>query len=371
MSRTTPLFQEHQQLGAQMVEFAGWDMPIRYDSLMDEHHAVRNGAGMFDVSHMAVVDLHGERCRDFLRYLLANDVAKLKQTGRAMYTCMLNEAGGIIDDLIVYYFSDDWYRLVVNAGTRDGDLAWINQHAPNFDVDVKERSDLAILAVQGPDAITHLTSVLSRTAAAAVKELKPFQAWHEDHWAIARTGYTGEDGCEVIVAADDVVPLWRELLNKGVRPCGLGARDTLRLEAGMNLYGQDMDTETTPLESALGWTVAWDPEDRDFIGRSALAQQRAAGTTHKLVGLILDQRSVLRSGQEVQNSDGEVIGTITSGTFGPTVQRPIGFARIRKDVTEECVVNIRGKALKARIVKAPFVRQGKVMPSILGEDDAS
>lgn len=365
MSRTTPLHQEHLELGAQMVEFAGWEMPIRYGSLMDEHHAVRRNAGMFDVSHMAVVDLHGERCQEFLRYLLANDIAKLKQTGRAMYTCMLNPQAGIIDDLIVYYFSDDWYRMVVNAGTRDGDIAWIKQHAGDFGISVTERSDLAILAVQGPQALTQLNAVLSRTAAAAVQELKPFQAWHEDSWAIARTGYTGEDGCEVIVAAEDVVPLWRALIKQGVTPCGLGARDTLRLEAGMNLYGQDMDTSTNPLECALGWTIAWDPADRDFIGRQALSDIRAAGTQQKLVGLILDQRAVLRSGQEVYDADGNVVGKITSGTFSPTVQRPIGFARILKTVTDACQVNIRGKMLPARIVKAPFVRQGKVMPGIL------
>lgn len=369
MSRTTPLFQEHQNLGAQMVEFAGWNMPIRYGSLIEEHHAVRRAAGMFDVSHMCVVDIQGDNCRDFLRYLLANDVAKLKQPGRALYTCMLNEEGGVIDDLIAYYFADDWFRLVVNAGTRDGDVAWLKNHRGRFGVKVKERSDLAILAVQGPRAIEHLNAVLGRTAASAVQELKPFQVWHEENWAIARTGYTGEDGCEVIVPVDDVVPLWRELHNKGVMPCGLGARDTLRLEAGMNLYGQDMDTQTTPLESALGWTVAWDPAERDFIGRAALEAQRSAGVERKLVGLILDDRAVLRHDQVVRDMEGRVIGSVTSGTFGPTVERPIGFARIRKEVNDECQVEIRGKALRARIVKVPFVRQGKVMPGILPDEN--
>jgi len=369
MSRTTPLFPEHQSLGAQMVEFAGWNMPIRYGSLIDEHHAVRRAAGIFDVSHMAVVDIHGERSRDFLRYLLANDVAKLKEPGRALYTCMLNEEGGILDDLIAYYFAEDWFRVVFNAGVRDSDIAWAKSHQKAFGVKLKERTDLAMVAVQGPHAIKHLSAVLGRTPASAIAALKPFQAWHEENWAIARTGYTGEDGCEVMLPVDDVVPLWRELLSKGVTPCGLGARDTLRLEAGMNLYGQDMDSSTTPLESALGWTVAWEPGERDFMGRAALEKQRATGASHKLVGLVLDDRSVLRHDQKVLDESGQHVGTVTSGTFGPTVGRPVGFARIRREVSNRCWVEIRGKMFRARIVKPPFVRNGQIQPGVI-EDAA-
>lgn len=368
MSRTTPLFAVHQELGASMVDFAGWNMPIRYGSLMEEHHAVRQMAGMFDVSHMAVVDLHGERCQDFLRYLLANDVAKLKNHGRALYTCMLNDQGGILDDLIVYFLNDHWYRVVVNAGTRDNDIAWIRQHSQAFGVSVKERTDLAILAVQGPQAMDKLSAVLGRSAVAAIQELKPFQVWHEDDWAIARTGYTGEDGCEIMMAVDEAEPLWRELISQGVTPCGLGARDTLRLEAGLNLYGQDMDESTTPLDSGLGWTVAWEPADRDFIGRAALESQKAGGARTKLVGLILKDRAVLRHEQTVLNNNGEAMGTVTSGTFGPTVGKAIGFARVNRDLGETCQVEIRGKHYAARIVKAPFVRKGKVMPGILDQD---
>ncbi|GAB4188268.1 MAG: glycine cleavage system aminomethyltransferase GcvT [Wenzhouxiangellaceae bacterium] len=369
MSRTTPLFPEHQHLGAQMVDFAGWSMPIRYGSLLDEHHAVRQAAGIFDVSHMAVVDVRGAGARDFLRRLLANDVAKLAQTMRAQYTCMLNPQGGIIDDLIVYYFADDAYRLVVNAATRDGDIAWIGQQAADFEVDIKERSDLAMVAVQGPKAIRLLAATLGRNPATAVQELKPFHVWREEHWTIARTGYTGEDGCEILLPQDDVVPLWRELIARGVTPCGLGARDTLRLEAGLNLYGQDMDDSTTPLQSALGWTVAWEPEDRDFIGRQALAEQRSAGVADKLVGLVLDDRAVLRHGQTVTDLDGQPAGVVTSGTFGPTVGKPLGFARIRREVEERCQVEIRGKQYLARIVRPPFVRHGKIQPGILPDTD--
>src|SRR5690606_2974404 len=256
MSQHTPLNAAHRQLGARMVDFGGWDMPINYGSQIEEHHAVRRDAGMFDVSHMTVIDLTGARTRDYLRHLMANDVDKLKVVGKALYTCMLNEQGGVIDDLIIYLLGDGHYRLVVNAGTRDKDLAWLGKHADDYGVSVNERAELAIIAVQGPTARERVGGLLSAPTAAAASALARFAAIDGDGLFIARTGYTGEDGYEIVMPGGQAVAWWQKLLDAGVRPCGLGARDTLRLEAGMNLYGQDMDENTTPLESGLGWTLA-------------------------------------------------------------------------------------------------------------------
>ena len=277
MGNRTPLYEEHLAAGGKLVDFAGWDMPIHYGSQIEEHHAVRHHAGMFDVSHMTVVDLTGERVRDYLRRLLANDVARLKDGGKALYSCMLNAAGGVIDDLIVYYLRDDYYRMVVNAATRKKDLAWLEEQAAAFAVTVTERPELAMIAIQGPDARDRVLGVLDAAVAAIAAELKPFVGAFAGEWFIARTGYTGEDGFEIILPGDEAAGFWRKLREAGIGPAGLGARDTLRLEAGMNLYGADMDETVTPLESALSWTVAWEPPDRDFIGRAALETQRRAG----------------------------------------------------------------------------------------------
>ncbi|MDH3526793.1 MAG: glycine cleavage system aminomethyltransferase GcvT [Gammaproteobacteria bacterium] len=359
MGKQTPLYDEHVAAGGKLVDFAGWDMPINYGSQIEEHHTVRKAAGMFDVSHMAVVDLTGERVGDYLRYLLANNVERLKDKGKALYSCMLNESGGVIDDLIVYYLQADYYRMVVNAGTRDKDLAWLEQHAAAFSVKVQERPELAMIAIQGPAARAKVFEVLSDGARAVAEPLKPFYgAFAEGDWFIARTGYTGEDGFEIILPAGDAPAFWQQLKAAGVRPTGLGARDTLRLEAGMNLYGSDMDETTSPLESALAWTVAWDPQDRDFIGRQALEQQRGQGAGHKLVGLLLEDKGVLRNHQKVViENDGE--GEITSGSFSPTLQRAIAFARVPSETGATCQVEVRGKRLSARVVKPPFVRNGK------------
>lgn len=341
-----------------MVDFAGWDMPIHYGSQIEEHHQVRQGAGMFDVSHMCVVDLEGSRARDLLRYLFANDVARANSAGKALYSCMLNERGGVIDDLITYHMADDWFRTVVNAGTRDKDLAWIREHAGSFGVEVNERTDLAMVAVQGPEAREKAHAVLSGEATAAARELKRFAAAAVDGLFIARTGYTGEDGYEIVMPAEEVESFWQGLHEAGVGACGLGARDTLRLEAGMNLYGQDMDEETTPLESGLGWTVAWEPEDRTFIGRPALEAQRSAGVPRRLIGLVLEDRGVLRPHQKVF-VEGLGEGEITSGSFSPTLGRAIALARVPAGDGDHCEVEMRGKRLPARIVKPPFVRDGK------------
>jgi aminomethyltransferase len=359
MLKKTALHSEHQRLGARLVDFAGWDMPIQYQSQLDEHHAVRSAAGMFDVAHMSAVDLHGERTREFLRHLLANDVAKLKVPGKALYSCMLREDGGILDDLIVYFLSEDWFRLVVNAGTTDKDLAWIKAHAGEYGVSVTYRDDLGILAVQGPQARAIVARHLPSTLAEASLALLAFQAAFEGDLFVGRTGYTGEDGFELILPHAELVALWTKLLADGVRPCGLGARDTLRLEAGMNLYGLDMDESVHPLEAGLGWTVAWTPDDRDFIGRKAIEKYRAA-SPKVFVGIVLEGRGVMRSHMKVRFTEsGE--GETTSGGFAPTMKQSIALARVDAQPAGACEVEIRGQWVAARIVKAPFVRHGKVL----------
>lgn len=363
MALRTPLYDLHVALGARMVDFGGWDMPVAYGSQIEEHHAVRTKAGVFDVSHMCVCDLHGKRVREFLRHLLANDVNRLQQSGKALYSCMLNEAGGVIDDLIVYYMNEQWFRLVVNAGTRTKDLAWIRPHAAEFDVQVEERSELAMLAIQGPQARDRVAGLLSTEDAAAALQLGNFFGAQFADWFIARTGYTGEDGFEVMVPADTAADLWSRLNEQGVVSCGLGARDTLRLEAGMNLYGNDMDENTNPLESGLAWTVAFEPADRNFIGRAALEKIRAAGVALKQVGLLLAERAVMRQHQPVV-VDGVAAGEITSGTFSPTLSHSIALARVPRTAGDTVQVDIRGRLHAARVVKPPFVRHGKALVAL-------
>jgi len=357
MGSRTVLYQQHQQAGAKLVDFADWDMPLHYGSQIEEHKFVRSDAGMFDVSHMLAIDLKGTDTTNFLRYLLANDVAKL-QPGKALYTCMLNERGGIIDDLIVYYLASNYYRVVVNAGTRQKDMAWLQQHSKDFTVTIKERTDLAIIAIQGPQARAKADWAFSRTQKELVSHLKPFQCGEVEGWCIARTGYTGEDGYEVMLPANQAVDFWYSLLKAGVKPCGLGARDTLRLEAGLNLYGSDMDETTTPLESNLAWTVAFDPQEREFIGRAALEQQRQHGIARRLVGLIMTERGVLRSHQKVIiESIGE--GEVMSGSFSPVLGHAIGLARVPATAEKYAHVIIRDKEIPVSIVKPPFVKNGQ------------
>lgn len=362
MSLTTPLHAAHLAAGARMVDFGGWDMPINYGSQIEEHHAVRNGAGMFDVSHMTIVDLTGKKARPFLSLLLANDIDKLQQPGKALYSCMLNEEGGVIDDLITYFLDETHFRLVVNASTREKDLAWIRCQAEPYGVRAAERKDLAMIAVQGPEARARAATLFDEASATQVMALKPFSATQLDDWFVARTGYTGEDGFEIALPAQDAEVAWRRLQAAGVRPCGLGARDTLRLEAGMNLYGQDMDETVTPLESGLAWTVAMGGE-RDFIGRAALERQQRDGVQRRLVGLVLEDRGVLRHGQVVLTPDGE--GEVTSGTFSPTLQKAIGLARVPQDCGAAVEVDIRGRQLAARVVRPPFARNGAACDGIV------
>ena len=357
MGEKTPLYSEHERLGARIVDFGGWDMPLHYGSQVEEHHAVRTEAGMFDVSHMTVVDVAGAEAEAWLRRLLANDVARLQAPGKALYSCMLNDDGGVIDDLIAYYLGPQQYRLVVNAATRAKDLDWMQRAAEGVQVSVTERPELAMIAVQGPSARERAAALLPEADRAAALALAPFTAMPSGELFVARTGYTGEDGWEIILPGGQAVATWQALLAAGVRPCGLGARDTLRLEAGMNLYGQDMDETTTPLESALGWTVAWEPAERDFTGRAALQAQRDAGPPRKLVGLLLEDRGVLRAHQRVVTPDGD--GEVTSGSFAPTLGRSVGFARVPAGAGERVEVDIRGRLLSARVVRPPFVRKGK------------
>lgn len=366
MIQKTLLNETHRSLGAKMVDFGGWDMPIHYGSQIDEHHLVRKAAGMFDVSHMTVIDLKGARSREFLRQLLANSIDKLKVSGKALYSCMLNEQGGVIDDLIVYLLADDFFRMVVNASTREKDLAWIRQHAAAFDVEVVERDDFAIIAVQGPQARALTAGLVAETDRAALDKLARFTAMDVRsvdgvELFIARTGYTGEDGYEVLLPQSAVIAFWNALLAAGVKPVGLGARDTLRLEAGMNLYGQDMDEAVTPFEAALGWTVSLD-EGRDFIGRPVLEAQKAAGDARQMIGLVMDEKGVLRHGQKVLTANGE--GEILSGTFSPTLGKAIAFARVPTGEPGDVRVDIRGKEVPVRQVKFPFVRDGQPQAGI-------
>jgi aminomethyltransferase len=358
MSKKTVLFDLHRQMGGRMVSFGGWDMPLHYGSQLEEHHAVRRAAGMFDVSHMTVVDIEGPEARPFLRHLLANDVARLTQPGKALYSCMLNSEGGVIDDLITYFLDAGWYRMVVNAATTEKDLAWLQPQAADFAVTVTPRRDLAMVAVQGPQARQRALPLLPAGLQTQASELKPFFATHGDDWFVGRTGYTGEDGFEVMLPAAEAAGFWQRLADAGVAPCGLGARDTLRLEAGMNLYGSDMDEETSPLEAGLGWTIAWEPAERDFIGRAMLEAKRETAGLRRFVGLVLEGRGVLRNHQKLFLGEQE-IGEITSGGFAPTLERSIALARVAPEIGKGGEVEIRGKRVPVRVVNPPFVRNGK------------
>jgi aminomethyltransferase len=360
MGQRTPLYDTHVKLGAKIVDFGGFDMPLHYGSQIDEHHKVRQDAGMFDVSHMAVTDFKGARVRDYLKLLVANNVDKLKTRGRALYSCMLNAQGGVIDDLIIYYFDENWFRIVSNAGTRAKDRAWMKTAAREIGgVEIIERDDLAIIAVQGPNAREKVYAALGENIREAAASLKPFHAAIIGELMIATTGYTGEEGFEIILPARAAPFTWQMLLDTGVAPCGLGARDTLRLEAGMNLYGSDMDDSTTPLETGLAWTVAFDPPERKFIGREVLEKQRATGVPRQLVGLVLEDKGVLRNHQQLTCAAGS--GEITSGSFSPTLNKSIALARVPAAVRigDTVTVDLRGKPARARVVKYPFVRNGK------------
>lgn len=371
----TPFYQSHLDNNGKIVDFSGWELPIHYGSQIDEHEAVRTDAGMFDVSHMVITDIEGSQAKAWLQKLLANDVAKLKTVGKALYSGMLNEEGGIIDDLIVYLMNEEetQYRIVSNAATRDKDLANFNKVAKGFEVTLTERPELAILAIQGPNAVAKLKQA-KPTWSETLESLKPFVGTdltdiEANDWFVARTGYTGEDGVEVILPGDSAEEFYKLMLENGIKPAGLGARDTLRMEAGMNLYGHDMDDTISPYECNMGWTLAL-KDDRDFVGRDALVAKRQQakdnGTAMKQVGLLLETRGVLREGMTVtinQGTDKETTGIITSGTFSPSLKQSIAIARIPADITDEDKVQVdlrgKGKFVDVRVLKLPFVRNGE------------
>lgn len=352
----TALYDQHLHAGAKMVDFHGWQLPIHYGSQIKEHEAVRSRAGVFDVSHMTLVDVVGEDAQQYLQYLLANNIGKLQQLGKALYTAMLDTQGGILDDLIVYKM-EQGCRLVVNCATREQDLDWMHQQLKGLSVSIKERDDMAMLAVQGPEARTLVSQVLPR-AAALIDRLTLFEGQPFGQLFIARTGYTGEDGLEILLPNDEVAVFWDKLLEVGIQPCGLGARDTLRLEAGLNLYGNDMNTHTSPWVSNMAWTVALEPNERDFIGKAALLEEKTKGVNQQLVGLVIDQKAIMRQGQKVF-LDNEVVGEITSGGFSPTLKQSIAMARIQNQEVDQVSVEIRGKRLDAQVIKLPFIRRGK------------
>lgn len=360
MIAKTPLHSTHLACGAKMVNFHGWEMPLHYGSQLNEHHCVRQDAGMFDVSHMTIVDILGAGGRQFLRKLLTNDVDRLEHHGKALYSCMCNEHGGIIDDLIVYQRTSDNYRIVLNSATRQNDLAWIRKKSEGFSVGLQERRELAMLAIQGPNAIEKSMKILTPAQIDAVSTLTHFECVDVDNWFFARTGYTGEDGFEIILPQELIVQLWTDLMHAGVQPCGLAARDTLRLEAGMLLYGQDMDITTSPLESGLAWTIKWEPEDRGFIGMGALFSQKQLGVNRKMVGLTLLDKGIMRQGQRVI-VPGFTEGIITSGSYSPTLEKSIALARVPIETGDEVMVDIRGKLIPAKVGKPRFIKFGKAI----------
>ena len=368
MLKQTVLNAFHRQMGARMVDFGGWDMPVNYGSQIDEHQQVRNHCGLFDVSHMTIVEVCGDDAKAYLLRLLANSVERLS-TGKALYSAMLNTKGGVIDDLIVYFRAENRYRLVVNCATRDKDLAWMQAQAEGFHVDIEENVSLAIVAVQGPKATNILQTYIDQAPAALnlsdvrLADIPAFGFSEAGEWLLARTGYTGEDGFECLIPVEEAEDFCRSMVSHGAEMVGLGARDTLRLEAGMNLYGQDMSEDISPLQANMAWTIYWQPEDRQFIGRQALEAERDAGVSSKLVGIILDGRGVLRTGQVVKTSWGD--GIVTSGTFSPSLQKSIGMARVPVDALDDCSVMIRNKELAARLVKPQFVRNGIAVVSNL------
>jgi aminomethyltransferase len=362
MIQKTVLNEAHRRLGAKMVDFGGWDMPLHYGSQIEEHHAVRRDCGMFDVSHMCAVDVAGPGARAFLLRLVANNVDKLVTPGRALYGAMLNDAGGVIDDLIVYFLGEGRYRVVINAGTAEKDLAWMAARIAEWRLDVAciARRDLAMIAVQGPNAKARVWQALPETRASS-EPMKPFHAVEAGAYFIATTGYTGEAGFEITLPAGQAETLWQRLLDAGARPAGLGARDTLRLEAGMNLYGQDMDETVSPLDAGLAWTVDLDGarDGIEFTGKAALL-------THprqkQFLGLLLSGKGgVLRAHQKVITAHGD--GEITSGTFSPTLQQSIALARLPLETAagDAAEVEIRGKRLAVKVVRPCFVRNGKAV----------
>lgn len=363
----TPLFDLHQQSQARIVEFSGWEMPVQYQGIVAEHQAVRQGVGMFDISHMGKFDLKGENPLAALQPLVPSDLSPL-QPGQAKYTVFLNHQGGIVDDLIVYCHSRYLVSLIVNAATTTKDWAWLQAHLNTSELTLENQTDnLVLIALQGPKAAetlqplvdSPLNNLKNYQHTPATIHLPNSQFPHVPGW-IARTGYTGEDGFEIIVPAAVGGDLWQALQNAGATLCGLGARDTLRLEAAMALYGQDIDQTTTPLEAGLGWLINW--EKGDFIGRAALEQQKNAGVARKLVGFMMTERHIPRPHYLIV-VEGQTVGSVTSGSLPPTLGQPLGLGYVRADLAkigQEIGIEIRGQVHPAKIVTRPFYRRPKV-----------
>ena len=342
-----------------MVDFHGWDMPINYGSQIEEHHAVRQGCGIFDVSHMTILDFEGSESELFIRKLIANDVRKLLENYSGLYSAMLNDKGFVIDDLIAYRM-DKGFRLVVNCATRGEDLKWISARAKEYDVNMLERDDLSMVAIQGPQSPTVLKNFPAPID--FLKEKKRQQGIFQDDVFAAKTGYTGELGFEVILPNEKAIDLWNIAISEGAKPIGLAARDTLRLEAGMNLYGFEMDETISPFECNMGWTVCWQDEQRDFFGKESLIKQKESNDLKELVGIITDEKVILRQGQKIHlEKENHARGVVTSGTYSPSLKMPIALARLPKSDSTSCFAEIRGKRVKAIIGSPKFIKEGKVI----------
>ena len=354
----TPLFQAQLALGAKMINFHGWEMPLHFGSQLLEHEKVRLHAGIFDVSHMNIVDLIGDEAGLFLNYLLTASIDSLPSTKRALYTCICNEEGGIIDDLIVYGLASDRFRLVFNAATRTRVNHWLSEQIKPFKAQIQMRPELAMIAIQGPKALALSSTVLGEHLAEAIKALKAFAYTQQGEIFIARTGYTGEAGLEIIGPDAQILDLWKAFLDQGVQACGLAARDSLRIEAGLLLNGQDMDEQTSPLESNLESCIHWEPANRAFIGRQSLEKQKRQGSHRRLVGLTLTEKAILRTGQKVM-IDGLAQGVVTSGSFSPSLGQSIGFARVPQDTPKQVMVQIRNKLQPAKVGPLKFLNKGR------------
>ena len=364
MSLRTPLYEQHVALGARMVEFGGWDMPVQYSSILKEHAAVREAAGLFDVSHMGVYELHGPQALEAAEYLVPNQVSRLSP-GRGLYTQLCTPEGGTVDDLLIFYLSENRYWLIVNAGNREGDWNWIQQHSERFDAKlIKHADDTGILALQGPQARAILSSVLELPADLKLFDIVQAQFQGQDFW-LSCSGYTGEDGFELYVPHSLLPELWSQLLaqgqDQGLQAVGLGARDTLRLEAAMPLYGHELTPEISPLEAGLGWSVKLQKES-DFLGKSALSQQKATGLQRRRIGFTMpDSRRAPREGYPLMK-DEQQIGVVTSGSLSPTLGYPIGMGYIDAPWCDDpelvdFEVDIRGKRFSAHKQKLPFYRR--------------
>ncbi len=348
MLQQTALHSWHAQHGAKLVPFAGFDMPLHYGSQLDEHQMVRKKAGLFDVSHMQLTHLAGDNVTEMLRYLLSQDVAALA-ANQASYGCLLNARGGIIDDVIVYRLAENQYWMVSNAATKTKVMPWLKQHAENFSVTLASLDDYSLIAIQGPEAIEKTAALFD-----GVRDIPPFGfLTTDDGLMLARTGYTGEDGFEIMAPHARITAIWQQFLELGAKPCGLGARDTLRLEAGLNLYGQDMDENTTPLSSGLSFALHW--TDRDFMGRDVLTAMKKENDFWLRKGLILHHGGILRPGMKVMGDFGE--SKVLSGSYSPTLSASIALVRLPQGTEQGIHVVIRNKSIPVEVVRPPFYRR--------------